>query len=176
MPDWKTTWQNSTVVRAVINGTRSATPHTSAHAFYHVYDFIDFQPGPPDPSNFQLPDGYYCQGLKGENKTVPQVPSAFSLEFEIVTGVSSRNSNWNHTVSIWKVGAKGDTLRLLHCHHHCSFFPKEASSLPLAEHLYRVPDPKGFSIKQQKIEESNQLLEEWVSLENFQFTAKMLVS
>ena len=139
VPDWKTTWQNSTVVRAVINGTRFATPHTSAHAFYHVYDFIDFQPGPPDPSNFQLPDGYYCQGLKGENKTVPQVPSAFSLEFEIVTGVSSRNSYLNHTVLTWKVGAMGDTLRLLHCHHHCSFFPKEASSLPLAEHLYRVP-------------------------------------
>ena len=109
MPDWKTTWQNSTVVRAVINGTRSATPHFSAHAFYHVYDFIDFHPGSPDPSNFQLPEGYYCQGLKGENKTVPQVPSAFSMEFEAVT-VLSRNSYRNYTVSTWKVGAICDLL------------------------------------------------------------------
>ena len=104
VPDWKTTWQNSTVVRAVINGTRSARPHASAHTFYHVYDFIDFHPGSPDPSNFQLPEGYYCQGLKGENKTVPQVPSAFSLELETVTALS-RNSYGNYTVSTWKVGA-----------------------------------------------------------------------
>lgn len=112
VPDWKTSWQNSTVVRAVINGTRSATPHFSAHAFYHVYEFIDFHPGSPDPSNFQLPEGYYCQGLKGENKTVPQVPSAFSMEFEAVT-VLSRNSFKNYTVSTWKVGTICDTCMLL---------------------------------------------------------------
>ena len=120
--DWKTTWKNSSVVRAVINGTRSATTNFSAHAFYHVYDFIDFHPGPPDPSNFQLPDGYYCLGLKGENKTVPQVPSNFSMEFETVW---SRN-NSNYTVSNWKVGTVCNMLiKLHHGDHHHHYFSNE---------------------------------------------------
>lgn len=152
MPDWKTTWQNSTVVRAVINGTRSATPHFSAHAFYHIYEFIDFHPGSPDPSNFQLPEGYYCQGLKGENKTVPQVPSAFSMEFEAVT-VLSRNSFKNYTVSTWKVGTICDTCMLLDkdaslsssLSHDGSFF-QGSYRLPVTKNLYSVltPSPLGM--------------------------------
>lgn len=100
VPGWKTTWPNTTVVRAVINGTRAARPPGGAdYHFYHVYDFYNFRPGSPDPSNFQLPGGYYCMGLKGENKTVPKVPSVFSMEFE---SVWSRN-NSNYTVSSWQV-------------------------------------------------------------------------
>lgn len=101
VPDWKTTWPNTTtVVRAVINGTRVARmPGGADHDFYHVYDFYNFRPGSPDPSNFQLPGGYYCAGLKGENKTVPKVPSVFSMEFESVW----RRNNSNYTVLSWKV-------------------------------------------------------------------------
>lgn len=169
MPDWKTTWQNSTVVRAVINGTRSATPHFSAHAFYHVYEFIDFHPGSPDPSNFQLPEGYYCQGLKGENKTVPQVPSAFSMEFEAVT-VLSRNSFKNYTVSTWKVGTICDTCMLLDkdaslssLSHDGSFF-QGSYRLPVTKNLYSVfnPQPSRNGLQQLQIEESDELSKEGV--------------
>lgn len=103
VPGWKTTWQNSTVVRAVINGTRSARTHGGVpHDFYHVYDFFNFHPGPPDPSNFQLPGGYYCVGLKGENKTVPKVPSVFSVEYETVWSGNHSNQTL-YVVSSWKV-------------------------------------------------------------------------
>ena len=160
VPDWKTTWQNSTVVRAVINGTSSARPHVSAHTFYHVYDFIDFHPGPPDPSNFQLPDGYYCQGLRGENKTVPRVPSAFSMEFETVVHGSSRNSHWNYTVSTWKVHVASICEMLIKLH-HCRFFFQEGNfHLLVTEILYSVCAyyPQEFGLQQGQIAESHELL------------------
>lgn len=77
---------NSTVVRAVANGT-SVNHHglNGTHDFYHVYDFFNFRPGPPDPSSFQLPEGLFCAGLKGANKTEPKVPPVFSMELELVS-------------------------------------------------------------------------------------------
>ena len=105
--DWRTTWvaHNSTVIRATINGTSesfkrmngSIVPLNKTHNFYHVYDFFDFRPGPPDASNFQLPAGLYCAGLKGLNKTVPLVPGVFSLDFEAIW------SRANTIVSNWQV-------------------------------------------------------------------------
>ena len=107
VPGWGTTWKmlNSTVIRAVINGTSlnfqwnngTIVVLNSTHDFYHVYDFFNFQPGPPDPTNFQLPEGFYCAGLKGANKTFPKLPQVFSMEFEAL----SRRTNY--TVSNWQV-------------------------------------------------------------------------
>lgn len=103
--DWKTTWvaHNSTVIRATINGTSesfkrmngSIVPLNKTHNFYHVYDFFDFRPGPPDASSFQLPAGLYCAGLKGLNKTVPLVPGVFSMDFEAIWSRANNSvSNW----------------------------------------------------------------------------------
>ena len=115
VPDWRTSADmlNSTVVRAVVNGTSlnvhfNRHNHTisvlnSTHDFYHVYDFFDFQPGPPDPSNFQLPEGLYCKGLKGANKTVPKVPPVFSMEFESVGGYRNNNTVFSGQVSVQQI-------------------------------------------------------------------------
>lgn len=98
VPGWNTSWPNATVVRAVYNGT--SVRGGASHDFYNIYDFFNFRPGSPNPSEFQLPSGYFCAGLKGLNKTVPKVPSAFSVNFEMVLRGTRRNrtffvdSNW----------------------------------------------------------------------------------
>ena len=81
---------SSTIVRAVLNGISVNvncingrwTPLDGTQELYEVYDFFDFRPGPQDPSSFQLPDGVYCKGLKGANKTTPKMPQVFSMDFE----------------------------------------------------------------------------------------------
>ncbi|XP_022783537.1 uncharacterized protein LOC111324282 [Stylophora pistillata] len=106
VPGWKTSWPNATVVRAVINGTSSR--RGALHDFYHVYDFFNFRPGSPNPSEFQLPSGYFCVGLKGLNKTVPKVPPAFTVNFEMVFRGTRGNrtfyvdSNWQEIYDLEK--------------------------------------------------------------------------
>ena len=111
VPNWETTWGmlNSTVVRAVVNGTSlnfkmnftsgRFTLLNDTHDFYHVYDFFNFRPGPQDPASFQLPEGVYCKGLKGANKTVPKLPSSvFSMEFEFTSSRYNTLSSWQVSV------------------------------------------------------------------------------
>ncbi|KAK2573111.1 hypothetical protein P5673_002147 [Acropora cervicornis] len=92
VPGWRTprSMLNSTVVRAVVNGTFPAHSYRNGTQvqtngttkFFNVYDFIDFHPGSRDPSIYQIPEGVYCEGYKGSNKTVPKMPPLFALDFE----------------------------------------------------------------------------------------------
>ena len=112
VPTWQMTWGvlNSTIVRAVVNGT-SVNANCSngrwtllngTHDFYNVYDFFDFHPGPQDPSSFQLPDGVFCKGFKGANKTLPKFPPVFSIEFEFMSSQRNTLMSWQVSVCLDK--------------------------------------------------------------------------
>lgn len=95
---------NSTVVRAVVNGSFPAHGYRNGTQvqlngttkFFNVYDFMDFHPGSRDPSIYQIPEGVYCEGYKGSNKTVPKMPHVFALDLEL-TG-----NHYNVVIS-WQV-------------------------------------------------------------------------
>lgn len=93
VPGWVTPrgLLNSTVIRATVNGTSLNVTYSNGnlvnetHDFFNVYDFIDFHPGPQDPSTYQIPEGVYCEGYKGANKTKPKLPPVFSMELEMTS-------------------------------------------------------------------------------------------
>lgn len=95
------------MVRAVVNGTSvngncnngSWTVLNGTRDFYNVYDFIDFHPFPPDPSNFQIPDGVYCEGFIGANKTVPKIPPLFSMDLEWTSNRYNIVMSWQVSLS-----------------------------------------------------------------------------
>lgn len=77
-------------LRAVINGTakslsRNGSTSPEYHNFYHIYDFIDFNPGPiQDPSVFEIPVGTFCNNSIS-SKPLPYVPDHFTVAMEIVS-------------------------------------------------------------------------------------------
>lgn len=112
VPEWRTPRSklNSTVVRAVVNGSFPAHIYRNGTQvqtngttkFFNVYDFMDFHPGSRDPSIYQIPEGVYCEGYKGSNKTVPKMPPVFALDFEFTGNHHNTVISWQETYDVGK--------------------------------------------------------------------------
>ena len=79
-----------TPLRMLVEGVDPNTPHSNAsdnqagwHYFKHSYDFVFFEPGPPDNSVFQIPRGMFCDGSKIA-KDMPPISEQFTAQLQMV--------------------------------------------------------------------------------------------